>query len=168
MIRKCEAKDLPNLREIAIATYRDTFHQNTSDENLALYFKEAYNLDTLKQELENPLSEVYLLESDEEIVAYLKLNIEDAQTEPMGKETLEVQRIYVLKEHKRNGYGKQLMQLAETRARAFGKKSIWLGVWEHNEAAKAFYQNHGFEHVGEHRFLAGNQVDIDWIMLKHL
>ncbi|MGX7099416.1 hypothetical protein ACWOBH_05280 [Globicatella sanguinis] len=55
MIRKCEVKDLPNLREVAIATYRDTFHQNTSDENLALYFKEAYNLDTLKQELENPL-----------------------------------------------------------------------------------------------------------------
>lgn len=55
MIRKCEVKDLPNLREVAIATYRDTFHKNTSDENLALYFKEAYNLDTLKQELENPL-----------------------------------------------------------------------------------------------------------------
>ena len=103
MIRKCEVKDLPNLREVAIATYRDTFHQNTSDENLALYFKEAYNLDTLKQELENPLSEIYLLESDGEIVAYLKLNIEDAQTEPMGEEALEVQRIYVLKEHKRNG-----------------------------------------------------------------
>lgn len=60
------------------------------------------------------------------------------------------------------------MQLAETRAKALGKQSIWLGVWEHNEAAKAFYQNQGFKHIGDHRFVAGDQVDIDWIMLKKI
>lgn len=90
MIRKCEFSDLPNLREVAIATFKDTFSASTSEENMALYFKQAYNLETLKQELENPMSDVYLLESEGLIARFLWINIEDAQTEPMGNETLEV------------------------------------------------------------------------------
>lgn len=168
IIRKCQINDLVSLREVCIETYYDTFKSNTTEENLKLYFDTAYQLETLESELLNPHSEVYLLESESIIAGYLKINIEDAQTEPMGNETLEVQRIYVRSAFKRRGFGNKLLLLAEKRARELDKKRIWLGVWEKNFKAQAFYESNGYHHVGEHQFIAGDQIDIDWIMQKKL
>ena len=45
--------------------------------------------------------------------------------------------------------------LEEGRAR--GHDVLWLGVWEHNARARAFYARWGFVEVGEMRFLLGLQ-----------
>ncbi|WP_255964558.1 GNAT family N-acetyltransferase, partial [Staphylococcus aureus] len=41
---------------------------------------------------------------------------------------------------------------AEKIAQEHNKHKIWLGVWEHNPRAQAFYKRHGFKVVGEHHF----------------
>lgn len=48
------------------------------------------------------------------------------------------------------------------------KHKIWLGVWEHNPSAQAFYKRHGFKVVGEHHFQTGDVTDTDLIMEKEL
>ncbi len=53
-------------------------------------------------------------------------------------------------------------------AQEHNKHKIWLGVWEHNPRAQAFYKRHGFKVVGEHHFQTGDVTDTDLIMEKEL
>jgi len=55
-----------------------------------------------------------------------------------------------------------------SQARAWGADVLWLGVWEHNDRALAFYARSGFREAGEHVFMIGRQVDRDLILVKDL
>ena len=44
----------------------------------------------------------------------------------------------------------------------------WLGVWEHNTKAQAFYNRYGFEKFSQHHFMVGQKVDTDWLLRKKL
>lgn len=56
------------------------------------------------------------------------------------------------------------MQHALAQARSSGYKTIWLGVWERNPRAQAFYKKNGFREVGDHVFLMGEEEQRDVIM----
>jgi ribosomal protein S18 acetylase RimI-like enzyme len=45
-----------------------------------------------------------------------------------------------------------------------GARTIWLGVWERNARAIAFYHKQGFVQAGTQRFLLGDDLQTDWVM----
>lgn len=51
---------------------------------------------------------------------------------------------------------------AEIKAR--GSDVVWLGVWERNARAIAFYKKYGFVERGEHVFLLGHDRQRDIVM----
>jgi ribosomal protein S18 acetylase RimI-like enzyme len=51
-------------------------------------------------------------------------------------------------------------------AAAARARTIWLGVWEHNPRAIAFYLKCGFVDVGRHPFQLGRDVQTDRIMSR--
>lgn len=167
-IKQCTLADLEELGEISVTTYYDTFAPFNTEENTRIYLEEAYNLPKLTRELENPQSAFYFLQENDQTVGYIKLNWGEAQTEAIAPEGLEIERIYIKKEHKRRGYGKTLLLFAQETAKELQKKSIWLGVWEFNDNALAFYQTMGFERVGSHSFFMGDDEQTDFLMLKEL
>jgi ribosomal protein S18 acetylase RimI-like enzyme len=61
-----------------------------------------------------------------------------------------------------------LMQACLDQARKAEHDVVYLGVWEHNPRAIAFYRKWGFEKVGEHVFLLGDDEQTDWLMLRPL
>lgn len=160
--------EVVSLQEVCRETYYDTFGAVNREEDIQAYMDDAYSRDVLVAELENPESEVYFLKDEMEIAGYLKLNTGAAQTEYVADNTLEIQRIYVRANRKRRGYGSRLMAFSLERAREKECQSVWLGVWEPNQSALAFYKSHGFRHVGEHHFQMGDTVDTDYIYLKDL
>jgi ribosomal protein S18 acetylase RimI-like enzyme len=56
----------------------------------------------------------------------------------------ELQSLMVLLPFRRNGIGTRLVGVARKWARENGATEIRLGVWEFNEAARAFYETVGF------------------------
>ena len=66
------------------------------------------------------------------------------------------------------GLGKQLFEFALELAEKNGFSWAWLGVWEHNTKAQAFYNRYGFEKFSQHNFMAGQKVDTDWLLKKKL
>ena len=98
----------------------------------------------------------------------MKFNVDAALTEEMGADSLEVERIYIRPAFKRRGLGKYLIDKAIEIARAQGKQLIWLGVWEHNVNAIAFYEKMGFVRTGAHSFFMGEDEQTDFIMTKKL
>ncbi|WP_142829481.1 GNAT family N-acetyltransferase [Planococcus soli] len=168
MIKKCTLDDLHELQNISIETYTETFKEHNTPENLAAYLEQAYPLDKLERELAIPFSDFFFIYSGQHIAGYLKLNTDNAQTEPMGMDSLEVERIYVRKAFQKLGIGKQLLNKAIEMAHQQDKKTIWLGVWENNDNALAFYRKKGFVQTGSHSFYMGDDEQTDLIMVKTL
>lgn len=167
-LKVCNQEDVDALRHISRETFTDTFGAQNSLENLAAYLDQAYAPEQLRRELANKNSKFYFLYSDGELAGYMKLNIHDAQTEEMGADALEVERIYIRTRFKRRRLGKQLIEKAMEVARELDRKTIWLGVWEENQNAIAFYKKMGFVHVGSHSFYMGDDEQTDYIMQKAL
>jgi diamine N-acetyltransferase len=53
-------------------------------------------------------------------------------------------------------------------ARTHGARTLWLGVWERNARAIAFYAKCGFARVGEHSFVLGDDIQRDWLLVRAL
>ncbi|RQM97608.1 GNAT family N-acetyltransferase [Staphylococcus warneri] len=167
-IREVSIEEVETLQKIAIDTFYETFGPYYTDDNLQKYFDSAFNIETLKKELQEPLSFYYFFTEDDDIVGYTKFNVDDAQTEPHGPDYLEVQRIYFYQSHQGGGRGKKFIDLAVEKAKAYKKSKIWLGVWENNPQAIKFYESRGFVETGHHEFITGDVVDRDITMEKEL
>ncbi|MFJ5763861.1 GNAT family N-acetyltransferase [Lysinibacillus sp. NPDC093210] len=167
-ITKCNKEDLQVLREISIETFNDTFSNQNSPENMKAYLDSAFTSKQLEKELANSSSQFYFIWFDEEVAGYLKVNVNDAQSEKMGDEYLEIERIYIRNKFQRKGLGKYLIDKAIEIAKEQRKNNIWLGVWEKNENAISFYKNLGFVQTGAHSFYMGDEEQIDIIMTKTL
>lgn len=167
-IRKLNITDLENLQKISITTFRETFEEVNTEEDMQKYLDENLSEEKLKSELENPNSEFYFAENDNQILGYLKLNFGNAQTENQGNETLEIERIYVLKEFFPLKIGQVLFEKSLEIAKEKKLKFIWLGVWEENKRAIRFYEKNGFKIFGKHDFVLGNDVQTDLMMKLYI
>ena len=157
------AEDIKTLQAIAKQTFTETFGSQNTAEDLAKVLNEEYDFDKLKAEVENPESFYYFYYFEDELAGYLKLNVGAAQIESDYPEALEIQRIYVLQKYQGKRIGLAMMQQALVIAEELKKPQVWLGVWENNFKAQAFYQKSGFKKVGSHDFILGDDRQTDHI-----
>ena len=167
-ISKITLTNIKELQRISKITFADTFGAENEPTDLQNYLNRAYSHAQLTNEINRPDSSFFFIKSDHQIAGYLKINVADAQTETMGPDALEIQRIYILPTFKRLGLGKQLIQHAISIAREHRKTTIWLGVWENNHDALAFYRKMGFTQIGDHVFIVGKSRQRDLLMSKQL
>ena len=66
------------------------------------------------------------------------------------------------------GLAHALMSEVERAARLRGACELWLGVWERNLRAQAFYRKCGFQKVGTQVFVVGSDPQTDHVMLREL
>jgi ribosomal protein S18 acetylase RimI-like enzyme len=85
-----------------------------------------------------------------------------------GAEPIELWRFYVAHQWHGRGIAQSLMDRVKTEARLRGAKTLWLGVWERNDRARAFYVKCGFTDAGEHIFLFGTDPQTDLVMVAPL
>ncbi|MBF0775868.1 GNAT family N-acetyltransferase [Streptococcus azizii] len=168
MIVEIEKKDLPLLREMAMQTFRETFGEWIKEADLEYFYTHDLALETLEKEWSHPESAHYFVLYEGEPVGFLKVNWGQAQTEHELESAFEIQRLYVLKSHQGYGLGKALFEFALQEAKKAGFTWAWLGVWEKNVKAQQFYFKYGFERFGQHEYVTGETVDIDWLLKKQL
>lgn len=165
---QCRRQDISLLRDIAIQTYEETFAKDNTPENMAAYLADCFSPEKLEREWSDPGSTFYLALENGDAVGYLKLNDAPAQTDVNDAASLELERIYVLREFHGAGHGGQLLEKAIECARDGGKEYIWLGVWENNHRALRFYEKNGFRRFGEHVFQLGDDEQLDYLYRKEL
>lgn len=167
-IKKCSLDDILELQKIYRQTFFETFSEQNSEENMRIFLDKAYSEEKLKSEIEDKESETFLAVENQKILGVLKINTGNAETESGLENSLEIQRIYILKESKGLGIGTVFMNLAEKKARELGVSFIWLGVWEKNFPAQKFYTDKGFRRFSEHAFVLGDDIQTDFLMKKEL
>lgn len=167
-IVQCTVNDTDTLLRLSYRTFYEAFEAQNTAENMKAYSDSAFTAEKIRKELSHPDSRFYFIYSNETLAGYLKVNINSAQSEPMGPDALEVERIYVLQEYHKQGLGKALLNYAHDIARQLNKNKIWLGVWEKNENAIGFYKKQGFKKSGSHSFFMGDDEQTDIIAEKIL
>jgi ribosomal protein S18 acetylase RimI-like enzyme len=163
-INKAGISELNIIQKISIQTFTDTFAAVNTEENMAIYIRDNFNLEKIISEINNPDSVFYIATFENETVGYLKINFGNAQTEKQKEKTLEIHRIYVLETFHGKKIGQSLLDEAIRIANESALDSIWLGVWEENHKALYFYAKNGFVEFDKHIFILGDEVQTDLLM----
>lgn len=167
-IRPTTPEDAALLADLGARTFRETFEAHAAGPDLEAFLASAYGEAIQRAELADPARPARILEVDGVPAGFLQLRLGHREPGVIGERPVELQRIYVLRAVQGGGRGAALMAEAVEMARAWGADTLWLGVWEHNHKALAFYARSGFHEVGDHIFKIGNQVDRDLILAMDL
>jgi ribosomal protein S18 acetylase RimI-like enzyme len=163
-IKKANLEDLISIQTIGKQSFIETFTDNNTPENIEKYLQESFNTDQLTKEISNPNSIFYLAFWENKPIGFLKVNLGEAQTESLYKNTLEIQRIYVLQAFHGKKIGQLLLDQAVKVAQEYRVDYIWLGVWEENHRALHFYSKNDFITFDKHIFTLGDDQQTDLIM----
>ena len=163
-IRKIGLDDIYLLQKISKATFIETFSTQNTAQNMQDYLKNDLAIEKLETELTSVNSNFYFAEEGDAVLGYVKLNIGDAQTEPLQDDGMEIERIYVLQQFLGKGIGKQLFEFAIQQGHLWKKTYLWLGVWEENQRAIQFYRMQGMVTFDKHIFRLGDDEQIDLMM----
>lgn len=166
--KRCTLSDIDRLLEIAKTTFVDAFEKDNDPVDFKAYIDSTFTEKNIQDQLKTPASTFYFVFMDDELVGYFKLNEHDAQTDIKTKESIELERIYVLQDFQGKQIGKLMLQKAIKLAAEKRKEYIWLGVWEKNFDAIRFYQKHNFKKFATHPYFIGKDEQTDWLMRHEL
>ncbi|WP_437371518.1 GNAT family N-acetyltransferase [Maribacter litoralis] len=161
---KCSLQNVEQLRLISEQTFVNAFEKDNDPSDFKDYIEKAFALKKIKAELLNPDSDFYFVYRNDELTGYFKLNVLSAQSDVIRDDSIELERIYVLKAYQSLGLGKQILDCIKSLAQEKNKKMLWLGVWEENTRAIQFYQRHGFQKFDTHPYFIGTDEQTDWLM----
>lgn len=156
--------DAVALAMLAERTFRDAFGARNSPENMDLHCARTFGPDIQLREIGERGSVTTLADEAGSLVGFSQLRLSRPSPAVEAARPAELNRIYVVADWQGRGVARALMDRALADAAGAGCDALWLGVWEHNPKAMAFYRKFGFEIVGTHGFMLGNERQRDLIM----
>ena len=167
-IRRGNSDDARLLAELGAYTFHETFAVDNTSEDMDAYLASNFNVAQQTAELAHPASTFLIAEVDGQAAGYAKLHAAEPPKEIEGGRPIELVRLYVSSEWFGRGVGEALMRACLDEARNTGHETLWLGVWERNARAQAFYRKWDFRAVGEHMFQLGSDEQRDILMERAL
>ncbi len=168
VIRTASHYDAGQLFRLAEATFRNTFGAMNTGEDMDLHCRTSYSEAIQAGEIANPDLLTLLCDGDEGLVGFAQLRWGDAPDCVAAQSPGEIQRLYVADAWHGKGIAQGLMNACIEAMKARGSDVIWLGVWEHNPRAIAFYRKCGFVEVGDHVFPLGSDPQRDIVMARSI
>jgi GNAT superfamily N-acetyltransferase len=167
-IRPATLEDAAILAELGERTFRETFQALYAPGDFEAFLSGTYSESRQRAELADPARPALVLEVEGAPAGFAQLRLDHREPCIPGQRPAELQRIYLLRSAQGGGRGAALLGACEDLVRAQGADVLWLGVWEHNAKALAFYARCGFREVGEHGFAIGRRWDRDLLLAKAL
>ncbi len=166
LIRKAEPRDAEALSALMERTFRDTFEAVNSPGNMLIHCQASYSHAMQSREIRDPTIDTLVSEHDGQLVGFAQLRGARCKASTEAARPFEIQRLYVTKAWHGKGVAQGLMHEIIGLATNCGADLIWLGVWENNPRAIAFYEKHGFMQAGAHVFLLGLDPQRDLLMTR--
>jgi ribosomal protein S18 acetylase RimI-like enzyme len=166
VLREATPSDAARLAEFGARTFRETFAADNSPEDMERHLASAWSPPLQRREIEDPDIDTLILENGAgEWLAFAQLRANQVSDGVPAQGSIELWRFYVDAPWQGRGVAGALMQAAKDRGRRRGASTMWLGVWERNARAQAFYRKHGFGRVGRKVFVVGGDPQTDDVML---
>lgn len=165
-IRRATLEDAEPLSRLAEHTFREAFADLNTPEDMALHCERSYGKSIQAAEIADPDLLTLVCEREGRLLGYAQLRWGPAASGVVAARPGEIQRLYVARECHGTGVAVDLMNASIEEMRRRRVDVIWLGVWERNPRAIAFYRKFGFVDVGEHVFLLGRDPQRDIVMAR--
>ena len=138
-IRLAVEKDAERLAQVKIACWETTYRGIYPDSKIDNYDYEE-NVNRFKKIINNQNIDLYVVIVNEEIIGYMSCG------EPMrayDDYEQEIGLLYLLKEYRNQGIGKELVLLASSVIGMKGYKKFFVSCNKYNEPARKFYEAMG-------------------------
>lgn len=167
-LRRATVADAACLAVLAERTFRDAFTGENSAQDMDTHCAENYSTEIQGSELADPQRITLLAEAGENPAGFAQLVLGSAPRGLSSARPAELNRLYLLGAWHGRGVAQQLMAAVLSAAAQANRDHVWLGVWERNPKAIAFYRKCGFEVIGEHRFVLGRDPQRDLVMARRI
>jgi catechol 2,3-dioxygenase-like lactoylglutathione lyase family enzyme/GNAT superfamily N-acetyltransferase len=167
-IRRADEHDAVLLAEIGKRTFFETFAGSNRFEDMDDYLKSAFSIDRIAGELRQRSSAFFIADDPTKPVGFAKLEFAHPPDCVTGPSPIRLHKLYVSADVLGTGVGAALMRFGIDWAMGAGYETMWLGVWEHNHRALAFYKKWGFRPVGTETFRLGSDDQVDLLMERSL
>lgn len=165
-IRRAAAEDAPLLAALAATTLRDAYSSSHTSEEVDTHIAANFTLPQVLAVIGDPAAATFLAFADAEPFGYATLRAGPVPACVFGPSPVELARIYLAKERLGKGAGSALLRACLDEARRRSHETLWLGVWEANARALAFYTKWGFRRVGTHAYVFGSTAYEDLVMAR--
>ena len=169
VIRAAAPAEAATLARFAERTFREAFAADNRPEDMDAYCAAAFAPEMMRGYLADAsITTLVMVAEDGSLAAYAQLRPEGPEHGVRLPDPVELWRFYVDKVHHGRGIAHRMMDAVIDAARERGTGTLWLGVWEHNRRAQAFYRKFGFVDVGSHTFVLGTDVQTDRLMARSI
>lgn len=165
-IRKARCGDARQLSLLAERTFRDTFGAMNTPADMERHCQSSFSALIQADEIANPDIATLLSEHQGELIGFAQLRWGDAPACVVARSPGEILRLYVANDWHGQGVAQALIAACIEAMKCHGSDVAWLGVWERNPRAIAFYRKFGFVEAGEHVFLLGSDAQRDLVMTR--
>lgn len=161
IVRRAVPGDAAALATLGARVFRDTFLPVPTNrpEDVESYIAATYGAEQQGREIVDPGIVTLVAAEHDELIAFAQI-----RRAPSEFGDVELARFYVDRTFHGRGIAQALMQECLAAARALGGETFWLGVWERNDRAQAFYRKFGFRKTGTHSFLMGSDLQTDDVL----
>lgn len=168
-IRAATVADAEALAGFGARVFSETFAADNSPDDTRLFLEATWHPELQRAEiLDVALDTVLACDQHGGLAGFAQVRAAHPPAGIATRNPVEIKRFYVDKPWHGLGVARQLMDAVENHTRARDAHELWLGVWERNERAQAFYRKCGFEPVGTQVFVVGTDPQTDRVMLKIL
>lgn len=164
-IRHATAADAARLAEFGARTFFESFGADNDAEDMRKHLASSFSPERQLAEIRDPhIDTLICVDATGTWQGFVQLRAGKVTAGVPASGSIELWRFYVDKPWQGAGLASVLMDAAKRRARERSATSMWLGVWERNTRAQAFYRKHGFTVVGSQVFVVGSDPQTDHVM----
>jgi GNAT superfamily N-acetyltransferase len=167
-IRLATPGDIDVLSALGAATFRETYRTICDPDEVDDYAGEHFTPSRIAAWLDRPDARTLLASVDDVPVGYAHVRRGKVAACVADRDAIELSRLYLLASAQGAGIGAALMRAALAEIVALGGRTVWLGAYERNVKALAFYAAWGFEQVGTHEFEFGGRIYADPVLTRTL
>lgn len=161
-----DVTDAAELGEFAARSFAEAFAADNDPDDLADHLSANYGTRQQAAELRDPSVTTILARLHGELVGYAQVRKNPSPPPCVHQSApIELHRFYLNRRAQGSGLAYTLMQEVHRAAHAFRGRHIWLGVWERNPRAIAFYKKASFCDVGSTIYTVGTDPQIDRVLV---
>ena len=157
--------DAAELATFAARLFEQTYSAELSGDDIEAHVNDSFGIDQQHSELSDPSVVTILARSGDDLIAYAQVRRRAPPPCVEHAEPVELQRFYVDRVAHGTGLATMLMNKVRKAAGRLGGHNLWLGVWERNARAIAFYRKAGFIDVGSTFYMVGPDKQVDRVLV---
>jgi ribosomal protein S18 acetylase RimI-like enzyme len=165
-LRRASPADAAALAALAERTFRATYGAKNLPENVERHCATHFGPAIQRAELEDAARETWVADAGDRLAGYAQLKLGGPPVAVAAARPIEILRFYLDVDQHGRGLAYRMMDHVLARAAALGRDLVWLGVWEKNPRAIAFYERVGFRAIGEQVFVVGDDAQRDLVLCR--